>query len=97
MRVFSELPPTLDLSTCSFLPQQILERRLVKKGNAAVPQIKVRWSGLSDDAVTWEDYYVLQQCYPEAEIWKEAASQGGEGVASPSPTNMVTDTSIDPG
>lgn len=95
--VFSELPPTLDLSTGSFLPQQILERRLVKKGNAAVPQIKVRWSGLSDDAVTWEDYHVLQQCYPEAEIWKEAASQGGEGVAPPSPTDMVTDTSIDPG
>jgi hypothetical protein len=33
----------------------ILERRLVKKGNAATPQVRVKWLGLPEEASTWED------------------------------------------
>ena len=72
--VFSELPAGVDLSSGEFFPQEILERRMVKKGNAAVPQIKVRWSSLSEDCATWEDYHVLQQRYPDAALWNDAAS-----------------------
>jgi hypothetical protein len=95
--VFSELPAPVDLSSGVFLPMQILERRMVKKGNSAVPQIKVSWSTLPTDCATWEDYHVLRRRFPEAAIWKEVLPQGGDSVASPSPTDMVTDTAIDPG
>jgi hypothetical protein len=95
--VFSELPVVVDLSTGIFEPQKILERRMVKKGNSAMPQIKVLWSTLPPECATWEDYYVLQRRFPEAAIWKEAPPRGGEGVASPSANDMVTDTEVDPG
>jgi hypothetical protein len=67
----------------------------VKKGNAAVPQIKVLWSSLPSECATWEDYHVLQSRFLDAAIWSEPSSRGGEGVASPSST-MVTDTVRDP-
>lgn len=39
--VFSTLPEATEA-----VPEQILQRRLVKKGNTAVPQVLVTWSGL---------------------------------------------------
>jgi hypothetical protein len=95
--VFAELPVTMDLSSGAFLPQEILERRMVKKGNTVMPQIKVRWSNLPNDCTTWEDYYVLKKRFPDAALWKEAPAREGDSVASPSPGDMVTDIEIDPG
>jgi hypothetical protein len=43
--VFAELPPLIDLSSQELQPERVLERRLVKKGNQAVPQVKVTWRG----------------------------------------------------
>jgi hypothetical protein len=45
--VFSEMPARDDLSTMKLEPEAILDRRLVKKGNAATPQVQVKWLGLS--------------------------------------------------
>jgi hypothetical protein len=44
--------------------EAILERRLVKKGNADVPQVKVKWQTLPEASVTWEDWYVLINRFP---------------------------------
>jgi hypothetical protein len=95
--VFSELPTVADLSSGTFFPQQILERRMVKKGNAAIPQIKVLWSSLLVDCATWEDYHVLRTRFPDAALWKEAPLREGESVASPFMPEVVTDTVKDPG
>lgn len=35
--VFSELPVTTDIEATTAVPEQVLERRLVKRGNAAIP------------------------------------------------------------
>lgn len=40
--VFSELPSTVQLDVASLEPSEILDRRLVKKGNAALTQVLVR-------------------------------------------------------
>jgi hypothetical protein len=40
--VYSELPMTADFSQVHLQPEAILARRLVKKGNAAVPQVHVK-------------------------------------------------------
>lgn len=57
--VFAELPEPVDLAAGPLIPVTILERRMVKKGNSTIPQIKVQWSGLPADSFTWEDYYVV--------------------------------------
>ena len=41
-------------------PKALLARRLVKKGNAGIPQILVKWSNLADEDATWEDYSAIQ-------------------------------------
>ena len=42
--IYAELPKVKDLSVMNTVPEAILERRLVKKGYVAVPQVKVKWS-----------------------------------------------------
>jgi hypothetical protein len=51
--VFTDLadPPQLDLANLQ--PELILDRRLSKKGNAAVTQVLVRWSSLLANMATW--------------------------------------------
>jgi hypothetical protein len=70
--VFHKLPKMLDLGQGDLEPVEILDRRLVKKGNAAVTQILLRWSGMSPDCATWEDYHVLRTRFPTASAWGPA-------------------------
>jgi hypothetical protein len=58
--VFTELPSSVDLSVQELQPEQVLERRLVRKGNKAIPQVRVKWSTLPEAAATWKDYYVAK-------------------------------------
>jgi hypothetical protein len=74
--VFTTLPTSSDLSGHNVQPLEILDRRLVKKGSRAVPQVLIRWSHIPADATTWEDYYVLRQRYPDALAWGQT-SMGG--------------------
>jgi len=64
--VFSVLPKVAELDIQDLLPEEILERRLVKKGGKAVPQVLVKWSKLPAQMATWEDWYVLKERFPEA-------------------------------
>jgi hypothetical protein len=55
--VFRNLPAMVDLENVE--PGKVLDRRLVKKGNATITQVMVRWTDPSLDPATWEDYHVL--------------------------------------
>ncbi len=44
--------------------REILDRRLVRRGNKAITQVKVSWSNLPEDRTTWEDYWVLREQFP---------------------------------
>jgi hypothetical protein len=46
--IFSTLPVSTDFSVVNLTPELILERRLVKKGNAATPRVRVKWQGLPE-------------------------------------------------
>jgi hypothetical protein len=37
----------------------------VKKGNTAIPQVRVKWQGLSEEATSWEDWNVLVEKFPD--------------------------------
>jgi hypothetical protein len=84
--VYDKLPAPPDITAPTARPHKILERRLVKKGNAAVPQIRVQWGNLSPEHSTWEDYHVLRHRYPDAALWTEDSSRGGEDVTTQSTT-----------
>jgi len=63
--VFSELPKVAELDAHNLQPEGVLERRLVKKGGKAIPQALFKWSTLPASMATWEDWYVLQNQFPE--------------------------------
>jgi hypothetical protein len=75
--VYSKLPdiPTLDVA--DVIPERILDRRLVKKGNLAVTQILVQWNRLPESSATWEDFNVLKQRFPLVAFWGQIASSEG--------------------
>lgn len=81
--VYSDITKLLNLDTATLEPVAILERRLVKKGNSAVPQVRVQWSHLPVESATWEDLYVLQKRFPSALACGQASSPAGGGVTRP--------------
>jgi hypothetical protein len=78
--VFVELPKLVDLAEKDVEPATILDRRMVRKGNHAVPQVLIRWTNLAPNATTWEDYHVMKKRFPTAIAWGQAMSEGGEDV-----------------
>ena len=75
--VFTTLPVPLDLSLPGVQPEEILDRRLGKKGNASHLQILVKWTTIPASSAAWEDYQVLKDRYPAAPAWGQAGSSGG--------------------
>jgi hypothetical protein len=68
----------VDLSASATEPELILDRRLVKKGNMAVPQVLVKWSQFPAAAATWEDLCVAQKRFPSASTWGQVTAEGGK-------------------
>jgi hypothetical protein len=67
--------PTLDVA--EVLPEKILDRRLVKRGNVAITQVLVQWTGLPETLATWEDFHVLPSRFPVVAVWGQPASSAG--------------------
>jgi hypothetical protein len=87
--VYSELPSVPDLTAVAPVPVKILARRLVHKGNAATPQVRIKWAHMPESCATWEDYYVLKSRFPDAMLWEDEQAQGGDNVTPP--THLVRD------
>jgi hypothetical protein len=67
------------------VPIAVLDRRLVRKGSQAVPQVLIQWSDIPKEAATWEDYYVVKNRFPDAVAWGQADIEAG---------GVVTDSAI---
>ena len=80
--VFSILPAPVDLSSRDVQPGAILERKLVKKGNTALLQVLIQWTGLPAEAATWENYDTLKLRYPTAPAWGQSEAQEGGNVST---------------
>jgi len=78
--VYDSLPVITDLEAADTVPEAIIDRRLVKKGNTAIPQVKLTWVGVPTSATTWEDYNVVKQCFPNAPARGQARTQAAGGV-----------------
>lgn len=80
--VFAQLPTAAQLDIADLIPSAVLERRLVKKGNAAIVQVLVQWGSLPPALATWEDYDVVRTRFPDAVAWGQAPIGGGEPVTA---------------
>ena len=80
--VYLTMPTVTDLQATDAELATILQRRLVRKGSAAVPQVQVSWTGLLESVVTWEDYNVLKDRFPSAAAWGPAGSSAGGDVTT---------------
>jgi hypothetical protein len=78
--VYESLPVITDLEAVDIVSEAIVDRCLVKKGNTAIPQVKLPWVGLPSTATTCEDYNNIKQHFPTALAWGQAGSQGEGGV-----------------
>jgi hypothetical protein len=76
--IFSELPKVTDLSAATTEPERIIDHRLVKKGNVAIPQVKIKWTKLPEAAATWEDYNVVKTRFPTSLAGDKQVLRRGE-------------------
>lgn len=65
---------------------EVLDRRLSKKGNTVLLQVKVKRTSLPASSATWENYEVLRKRFPSAPAWRHAGFHGGGNVMSGHPT-----------
>ncbi|WVZ91209.1 hypothetical protein U9M48_037412 [Paspalum notatum var. saurae] len=86
--------PDADLSMQ--IPIQVLQHRVITRGDDVITQGLVRWSDMPDDLATWEDLEPLQQRFPHAPAWSQAGFQGRRNVTgSVSATSPMTSKAQD--
>jgi hypothetical protein len=78
--VYTDLPKISDLTAADTAPEAISDRRLVKKGNVAIPRVKIKWAKLPTTAAAWEDYNVIKAWFPGCEAWGQAEISAGGDV-----------------
>ncbi|KAM7497180.1 hypothetical protein LguiA_021594 [Lonicera macranthoides] len=60
----SVLPPVDSSGHFLVEPVAILDRRLVRRGNASAVQVQIQWSNMSPAEATWEDYDRMKELFP---------------------------------
>ena len=60
-----QLPDTNENGHFRVEPMTVLDRRIVKKKNAAAVQWLVQWWGVSPAKATWEDAEEIERKFPE--------------------------------
>ncbi|WVZ71682.1 LOW QUALITY PROTEIN: hypothetical protein U9M48_020237 [Paspalum notatum var. saurae] len=80
--VYSDTAEFAELDKTDVLPEAILDRRPVKKGNQAITQVLIKWTNLPATLATWKDYNVVTARFPSAVAWGQATSQGGGDVST---------------
>jgi Chromo (CHRromatin Organisation MOdifier) domain len=76
------MSPTLPIISLDgqlkLFPEYILARRAIKRNNEAIPQLLVKWTNLSEEDASWEDYTTLKASYPDALLEdKQVFEDGG--------------------
>lgn len=83
----SQVSTTLPPSSVQFqVPQAILQRRTVARGDKNISQVLIRWSSWPVSISTWEDELELRRQFPAAPAWGQAGTHGGGGVMDTAPT-----------
>ncbi|KAJ3708704.1 hypothetical protein LUZ61_012409 [Rhynchospora tenuis] len=59
------------------VPDTVVHRRLVKRGNEAIPQLKIKWVNGTEEDATWEDLEQIKRFYPQFILEVENNLMGG--------------------
>lgn len=78
--VYADLPAMTDIDAAVAVPEQIIDRRMTKRGNASIPHVLVKWSRLLEASSTWEDYHVLRARFSSATTWGQAGPSTGGAI-----------------
>jgi hypothetical protein len=74
------------------LPYLVLQRRFIARGPDTVEQVLIKWSGMSTELATWEDFHAVKRSFPRAPAWGQAGSyEGGNVTASTTAAAPTTD------
>lgn len=93
--VSSNLPVVADIPVT---PVKIIAHRWKKGPHGRKEQVQVQWSDPSVLDITWEDKLELQQRFPGAAAWGQAASQEeGDVRGSSTPTQEQSDMGLSSG
>ena len=65
------------------VPMAVVHTRWRKKNGGMQEQVRVQWSNSATLGTTWEDKASLMACFPHAEAWGQASSQGEGDVSAP--------------
>lgn len=70
--------PSLPAAIVAYqVPEAVIHRRLVARGPKTVLQVLVKWTGMSTELATWEDFEALKQRFPRCTAWGQAGALGG--------------------
>lgn len=78
--VFGDLPKLVDRESANTEPESILQHRLVKKCNTTVPHVWIKWTNLSPEVATWEDYSVVKKRFPNTIAFGQATYEATSTV-----------------
>jgi hypothetical protein len=75
--VFADLPDIPALDATDTIPERVLDRRMVKKGNATIVQVLVKWTNVDEASASWENWDVLKERFPFIVAWGQANFPAG--------------------
>lgn len=73
-QVSTHLPPP---DAAFHFPFRVLQSRVRHNGRRTIAQVLVQWSGMPEEAATWEDRETVKQLFPYAPAWGQAGLQEG--------------------
>lgn len=59
------LPPAVELFDTTKIPEEILDRKMVKRGSVVATKVLIKWKNLPKELATWEYYYDLLKKFPD--------------------------------
>jgi hypothetical protein len=73
----------LDVVVAYQVPELILGTGMVRRGDADIAQILMKWFNMSAELATWEDKEALKQQFPFPHAWGQAGAEGRGDVSAP--------------
>jgi Chromo (CHRromatin Organisation MOdifier) domain len=59
------------------VPEMILARKIIKKGNAPAVQVLIKWLNTAKEDSIWEDYSYIANNYPNLILRDKDSTKGG--------------------
>ena len=76
-------------------PPEILQSRIILKGDKHIPQVLVHYEGVDVEHATWEELTYTQQAYPSFNLENNVDFKGGGNVTSGNSTRAIQEMNME--